>query len=125
MESLDVAQKPVTHRHLTRGQVAHGCLRSNLMLSKNCHTVTRYVQAGKGVGHPPGNDPVRYLHPFRFSEDRTPSRIFGLWHPRLIDSKFFSREAKIDEILMKIAEIEVLFTIFGYISLFLTFKTQF
>ncbi len=38
--------------------------------------------------------------------------------PPLKDSKFFFREAKIDEILMKIAEIEVLFTISGYISLF-------
>ncbi|MCP4545436.1 MAG: hypothetical protein GY835_03080 [bacterium] len=70
------------------------------------------VQADKGVVRSPGNDPVRYPHPpFDFQRLGPPSRIFGLWHPPLKDSTFFFREAKIDEILMKIAEIEVLFTI--------------
>ncbi len=74
---------------------------------------------GKGVVHLPGNDPVRYPHPpFDFQRLGPPSRIFGLWHPPLNDSKFFFGQAKIDEFLMKIAEIEVLFTISGYISLF-------
>ncbi len=52
------------------------------------------------------------------------SRIFGLWHPSLKDSKFFFRKAEIDEILMKIVEIEVLFSISGYISLFLDYYTD-
>ncbi len=69
-------------------------------------TYADMCKGGKGVVHPPGNDLVRYLTPFQFSEARTPL------------SKFFFREAKIIQILMKIAEIKVLFTISGYISLF-------
>ncbi len=56
--------------------------------------------------------------PFRSSEAGTPTSNFWYVAPPLKDSKFFYSEAKIVEILMKIVQTEVLFSISGYISLF-------
>ncbi len=73
-------------------------------------------RGGKGV-HPLWQGEMRGRDPsWDFLDLAPPSSNFWSMTPQRL--KFFFRAAKIVQILMKIAQIQVLLSIFGYISLF-------
>ncbi len=74
---------------------------------------------GGGAGvHPLWQGEMWYRHPLGFLDSGHPSLNSWSVAAPLKDSKLFFRAAKIVQILMKIVKIQVLFSIFGNISLF-------